>query len=149
MSGNNNVTKATNGSGGKVLHRVITLTTANHGDNNLAGKTTAAKPAYVPEKLHFAAYEKFEGESRGVDKRSASTLVESTALIEERQVFAFMTAASPEKLQLKVGEATCASVIRYRLAIKLKILGSELRMVGWKLQMFGEKFLRCRSLKIS
>lgn len=60
---NNNNVKASNGSG-KVLHRVITLTTASHSDNNLTGKTTP-KPtptAYVPEKLHFSAYEKFEGE---------------------------------------------------------------------------------------
>lgn len=60
---NNNIVKASNGSG-KVLHRVITLTTASHSDNNLAGKTTPKQsPAYVPEKLHFSAYEKFEGES--------------------------------------------------------------------------------------
>ena len=60
-SGNINNNKASNGSG-KVLHRVISLTTANH--DNLSGKTTAKQcPAYVPEKLHFSAYEKFEGES--------------------------------------------------------------------------------------
>lgn len=57
--GSNNVVKASNGN--SVLHRVITLTTA---DNNLSGKPPAKPtPAYVPEKLHFSAYEKFEGES--------------------------------------------------------------------------------------
>lgn len=63
-SGGNN--KASNGnsssSSNSVLHRVITLTTANQGDNNQTGKTPP-KPAYVPEKLHFLAYEKFEGEN--------------------------------------------------------------------------------------
>lgn len=57
--GSNNVVKASNGN--SVLHRVITLTTA---DSNLSGKPpTKPTPAYVPEKLHFSAYEKFEGES--------------------------------------------------------------------------------------
>lgn len=60
-SGNGNNSKASNGSG-KVLHRVISLTTANH--DNVSGKTAAKQsPTYVPEKLHFSAYEKFEGES--------------------------------------------------------------------------------------
>lgn len=56
-SGNGHNNKASNGSG-KVLHRVISLTTANH-DKTL----TKQSPTYVPEKLHFSAYEKFEGES--------------------------------------------------------------------------------------
>jgi hypothetical protein len=56
-----------NGSGmkngsGSVLHRVITLTTA---DSNLSSSRTLSKPpippTYVTEKLHFSAYEKFEG----------------------------------------------------------------------------------------
>lgn len=54
---------SSNGSGSKVLHRVITLTTASHNnnsDNNNFTKQT--KPAFIPEKLHFSAYEKFEGE---------------------------------------------------------------------------------------
>lgn len=59
-SGNGSNNKASNGSG-KVLHRVISLTTANH--DNLSGKSvTKQSPQYVPEKLHFSAYEKFEGE---------------------------------------------------------------------------------------
>jgi hypothetical protein len=66
LSGNgssNNVSRASNGSGrGKVLHQVIALTTANHGDGNHSGKSTAKPPpAFVPEKLHLSAYEKFEG----------------------------------------------------------------------------------------
>jgi hypothetical protein len=62
-------TSSVNGSGGSsvmkngsVLHRVITLTTA---DSNLSSSRTLSKPpippTYVPEKLHFSAYEKFEG----------------------------------------------------------------------------------------
>jgi hypothetical protein len=55
-SGSNNV-KA---NGNSVLQRVISLTT---GDGNLSAKPPAKPtPAYVPEKLHFSAYEKFEGE---------------------------------------------------------------------------------------
>jgi hypothetical protein len=58
----NNVSKASNGSG-RVLHQVIALTTANHGDGNHSGKsTTKPTPAFVPEKLHLSSYEKFEGE---------------------------------------------------------------------------------------
>jgi hypothetical protein len=54
-----NVPKASNG---KVLHRVISLTTANHGDKNHSGKTPPKpSPLFVPEKLHFSAYDKFEG----------------------------------------------------------------------------------------
>jgi hypothetical protein len=49
-----------NGSGSKVLHRVISLTTANHNDSNNYAKP--AKPSFIPEKLQFSAYEKFEGE---------------------------------------------------------------------------------------
>ncbi|KAG5675766.1 hypothetical protein PVAND_005643 [Polypedilum vanderplanki] len=52
------VTHSSNGS--KVLHRVITLTTANHNDNSNYVKQT--KPAFIPEKLQFSAYEKFEGQ---------------------------------------------------------------------------------------
>lgn len=64
----NNVSRASNGSGrGIVLHQVIALTTANHGDGNHSGKsTTKPTPAFVPEKLHLSAYEKFEGEFRSV-----------------------------------------------------------------------------------
>jgi hypothetical protein len=55
--GSNNVKS----NGNSVLHRVISLTT---GDANLSAKPpTKPTPAYVPEKLHFSAYEKFEGES--------------------------------------------------------------------------------------
>lgn len=56
--------KATNGSG-KVLHRVIALTAANHGDN--LGQKPSAKassPPHIPDKLRFSAFEKFEGEQR-------------------------------------------------------------------------------------
>lgn len=45
-------------SAGSVLHRVISLT-ATHADN----MAKVSKPAFVPEKLHFSAYEKFEGKS--------------------------------------------------------------------------------------
>ncbi|CAO1310784.1 unnamed protein product [Diamesa serratosioi] len=44
-------------SAGSVLHRVISLT-ATHADN----MAKVSKPTYVPEKLHFSAYEKFEGQ---------------------------------------------------------------------------------------
>lgn len=47
-------------SGSKVLQRVISLTTANHNDSNNFAKQT--KPSFIPEKLQFSAYEKFEGE---------------------------------------------------------------------------------------
>lgn len=60
-SSSNNVVKASNGSGGKVMHRVITMTAASH-DTSLKAPVKPA-PAYVPEKLHFSAYEKFEGEN--------------------------------------------------------------------------------------
>jgi hypothetical protein len=49
-------------SANSVLHRVISLTTANHNENN--NYTKPSKPAFIPEKLHFSAYEKFEGEQR-------------------------------------------------------------------------------------
>lgn len=59
IPGNKNVVKSSNGN--SVLHRVISLTT---GDGNLSTKPPSKPtPAYVPEKLHFSAYEKFEGES--------------------------------------------------------------------------------------
>ena len=48
-----------------VLHRVISLTTANHNnDNNNFTKSTkpTSTAAFIPEKLQFSAYEKFEGE---------------------------------------------------------------------------------------
>lgn len=58
--------KTSNGStGNSVLHRVITLTTANHNnDNNNFTKSTkpTSTSAFIPEKLQFSAYEKFEGE---------------------------------------------------------------------------------------
>lgn len=54
------IQKSSNGSGSKVLHRVISLTTANHNDNNNFSKPT--KNSFIPEKLQFSAYEKFEGE---------------------------------------------------------------------------------------
>jgi len=52
------------GSSGKVLHRVITLTAtcATVDVNNKAA--AAPKAPFVPEKLHFSAYEKFEGKKR-------------------------------------------------------------------------------------
>ncbi|CAG9798032.1 unnamed protein product [Chironomus riparius] len=50
-----------NGSGSKVLHRVISLTTANHNDSNNFTKQTT-KPPFIPEKLQFSAFEKFEGQ---------------------------------------------------------------------------------------
>jgi hypothetical protein len=62
-SGNGSVGNSVmkNGSG-SVLHRVITLTTA---DSNLSSSRTLSKPpippTFVPDKLHFSAYEKFEG----------------------------------------------------------------------------------------
>lgn len=52
---------SSNGSGSKVLQRVISLTTANHNDSNNFTKQTT-KPSFIPEKLQFSAYEKFEGE---------------------------------------------------------------------------------------
>lgn len=79
---NNNVIKSSNGSGNSVLHRVITLTTANH-DSNHAGKAKPPPPAYVPEKLHFSAYEKFEGENRLLYLRQASVIKERK-LIDKR-----------------------------------------------------------------
>lgn len=48
--------KTTNGSG-KVLHRVIALTAAGHGD----GGKPRTSPPHIPEKLRFSAFEKFEG----------------------------------------------------------------------------------------
>lgn len=69
-SNNNNVIKSSNGSGisgGNVLQRVITLTTASHVEHKTPPKTP---PAYVPEKLHFSAYEKFEGEKSFVCLRA-------------------------------------------------------------------------------
>ncbi|XP_070509313.1 protein cappuccino-like isoform X2 [Chironomus tepperi] len=52
---------SSNGSGSKVLQRVISLTTANHNDSNNFTKQTT-KPSFIPEKLQFSAYEKFEGQ---------------------------------------------------------------------------------------
>lgn len=63
VTGNGSSSVAKSNGTGKVLHRVIALTAGNHGDGNQAGKGTP-KPAYVPEKLQFSEYEKFEGESR-------------------------------------------------------------------------------------
>lgn len=54
-NGNSNLLKTP--VGGKVLHRVITITASHQIDN-----TPVPKPAIIPEKLQFSAYEKFEGE---------------------------------------------------------------------------------------
>lgn len=56
----NVVSKSANGSG-SVLQRVISITTANQS----AKPVSKQSHAYVPEKLHFSAYEKFEGELLG------------------------------------------------------------------------------------
>jgi hypothetical protein len=55
--------KSTNGSTSKVLHRVISLTTANHNDNFTKTTNNNAKSTLISEKLQFTAYEKFEGEN--------------------------------------------------------------------------------------
>lgn len=52
----NAASKSANGSG-KVLQRVISITTANQSAKSVSKQSLA----YVPEKLHFSAYEKFEG----------------------------------------------------------------------------------------
>lgn len=61
-SGNGSMMMMKNGSG-NVLHRVISLTTA---DSNLNMSRNQNKPplppTYIPEKLHISAYERFEGE---------------------------------------------------------------------------------------
>lgn len=54
------IQKTSNGNN-SVLHRVISLTTANHSNEN-SNFTKPTKPTFIPEKLQFSAYEKFEGE---------------------------------------------------------------------------------------
>lgn len=67
---------ASNGSGSKVLHRVISLTTANHNDSSNYAKP--AKPSFIPEKLQFSAYEKFEGEHTLMKKKCAKNGLSKT-----------------------------------------------------------------------
>lgn len=61
-NGSSNMMMMKNGSG-NVLNRVISLTTA---DSNLNMSRNQNKPplppAYIPEKMHISAYERFEGE---------------------------------------------------------------------------------------
>lgn len=59
-SQNGNGNNSSNSSGNSVLHRVISLTTANHNNNDKNSSQT--KPTFISEKLQFSAYEKFEGE---------------------------------------------------------------------------------------
>lgn len=53
--------------GNSVLQRVISLTTANHSNENNSF-TKPTKPTFIPEKLQFSAYEKYEGERLGFNE---------------------------------------------------------------------------------
>lgn len=55
---------------GNVLKKIVSFTVEKIHSENATVKVS--RPSYVPEKLNFSAYERFEGESQGISKLKQS-----------------------------------------------------------------------------
>ncbi|CRK93999.1 CLUMA_CG007525, isoform A [Clunio marinus] len=53
---------ATSSNGGKFLQHIIALTTSGKNDSNVGKSPKTQQSNFMPDKLHFSAYEKFEGQ---------------------------------------------------------------------------------------